>query len=143
MKHGILSVVLCLLLFALPCSAQSIDLSEFTLDELTALLTEVYDEIGTRIKMPEETVGAGRYIAGVEIESGTYELLCTNIETRKDFSMCAIYLRSSNMEDSEMLYYRSRMQSGDKTTVTLADGNVLILEGGNFIITPLERSWSP
>lgn len=121
-----------ILILALPAAlADGVDLSSMSYDELTALRSQLEQEIMSRPEWKEVQVPPGRYVAGVDFPAGRY-----TGEMRKGngaFMMVTLY----ENEHAEAWQSTMYMLSEDAPTVSLTIKNGMVLEtvtGGLWLL---------
>lgn len=97
-------------------SAEKIDFSDLSLDQLIMLKTWVTEEIAERTKDEKEVrVPMGEYIIGTDIPSGTYTITCKDI-----CAAVSVYSSSGSLMDS---YFINENDSIGK--INLQQGQVI------------------
>lgn len=91
------------LLTSTVCLAETVDLGEFSNDELIALLNSVHQEMMARNIQKTASIPAGRYTAGVDIPVGSYVLTCNTGD--KQFGIVKVTAPESSSEEREYVLY--------------------------------------
>lgn len=127
----IVSLLLVLLFSILTfASAETIDISGLSYDELVALKKQINLAIMQSKEWKEVTVPVGKYIVGTDIPAGDYTV------TYNDSFQAAICIFSG---DGKLLSYDSLgelWRSSKIGKLTLLDGQTLGIEYGEVIFTP-------
>lgn len=143
----LLAIVLLLIMFVVPVFADENDLSSLSLEELTALLTRVETEIGTRFGEEWTILGAGQYIAGTSIKPGVYEVICT--ESRQTYeNYIFTMLMFNSIDDYKENPYSPTWRAGlskpgERFTITLDEGQVLIVHAGYGLVRQAKGFFIP
>ena len=127
-------VVLLFFTYAYNVSAESLDFSKLSNDELINILTELNDEIIKRGLIRKVRLPAGQYEAGVDIPVGTYILTAVTIN---DKSYPCVEVYKDKTDATAILgvpIYREVLPDNGECTVKLEAGNVLVLQSVTFTI---------
>lgn len=141
MKKIIVASVLAVSLCCVPAMASGdIDLTTMSLEELKELQTELTKEIIN--KGGYEVFPAGAYVAGTDIEAGSYTLisddeLSANVRI---FDSKAMYTLSASTEEAKPTF-EMMIVDGETATANLSDGQVLVTDDSLYI-TKSAGSWA-
>lgn len=122
-----------ILILALPAAlADGVDLSSMSYDELTALRSQLEQEIMSRPEWKEVQVPPGNYVAGVDFPAGRY-----TVELRSSNTGSLIFSVYQD-EKAETIYSKMYMVSMDNPTasITFKEGNFLVLTSGSLWLKP-------
>lgn len=151
----IVSLLLAAMLLA--CTAAyaewpDIDLASLSFEELVELHKAVDAEIDARIGCEPSTIAAGVYIAGTSIKSGAYTITCSdaydesgmviqvfeNQDKYKEFLNSGDYWYAPGYQ-----LYSGNIAADQTATISLADGMILVINGGAGIIQEGNPIWAP
>lgn len=151
MKKLIALLLVSLLALCPAAMAEGIDLKGMTLDELIALHAAIDAEIDARIGCEPSLIAGGVYTAGETIKTGVYVITCTNAYG-EDGMTITVYANHEQYEkcrsvinqykDDYQLYAGS-IAVEQAVTVSLADGMVLVIDGGIGLVEAITPTWTP
>lgn len=151
MKKLISLLLVCLLSFGAAASAEGLDLSAMSLNELVELHKLLDAEIDARIGCSPSLIAGGVYTAGDTIKTGAYAITCTAAYTEEGMAI-QIYANHEQYEKSRSVYsqykddyqlFAGSIQPGHSVTVSLSEGMVLVIDGGAGLIEALAPTWAP
>lgn len=149
-KLFVLALVFVLMI---PSCLAEIDFTSLSMDELMNLRKNVEDEIHARLG-GSDAIYVGDYLAGKDIKPGKYVITCTEeTPTAGDDMVFGIYNSDDSYEShkSEEAYFGFRsnavlffqLQKDGVATVTLEEGQHLIIKWGKGTCEPFAPSWAP
>lgn len=124
--------------------AEEIDFSSYTLDQLIEFRKEINELINEELS-ETDNIGTGYYVAGVDIQTGSYEiapardesidvLICTTLDSYNDYA-------NRNPANTLTFTLDYDEESADSSTISLKDGNVLQIRG-DATIKAIKPSWA-
>lgn len=111
-------------------STQLVDLTTLSDEDLLALEADLRTE-KIRRQMNIAVVPQGHYIAGVDFAAGTYTV--TAIENGADGSK-SVCVYDTQAQENQLFW--DMIGAGETIKVTLANGNLVKLKGGDFALSP-------
>ena len=113
---------------------QTIDLSQFTIEELLQLRIQLEQEIDARFDSPSATLYPGTYVAGIDIAVGTYLLTGLMDEGPSGYTPQVLWATSLEAaSDWDYIDY-TYLKTGEIQRINLEDGMALEVREGNCLI---------
>ena len=142
MKKIISCFLLLCMLFTVTVSAEEIDLSNLSLEELVSLHAQVDELLAEKSKCKLDVIYQGYYVVGEDIKAGEY--LLTRIDDFDEpFWIITIY---ESKEDEENYNDLSTINlcEGDNAQLNLKDGMIIDFTLGYGLLEVIEKpSWKP
>lgn len=142
MKKIISCFLLMCMLFTVTVSAEEIDLSNLSVEELISLHTQVDELLAEKSKCELDVIYQGYYVVGEDIKAGDY--LLTRIDDFDEpFWIITIY---ESKEDEENYNDLStiNLHKGDNAQLNLKDGMIVEFTLGYGLLEVIEKpSWKP
>ena len=140
-RKWILSVLMACMIFGINVNASEIDLSGLSLEQFIDLRSEINILIAE--KGVENIIGQVIYETGVDIESGTYDIVCSK-NAKNGFINVERYPSKEDYENNRnrevsQIYYKE--DASEAVSINLKEGNVLKLSGEG-IIQVTSPSWA-
>ena len=144
-------VLLVLVSFALSsvASAESIDLSSLSLENLVTLQQQIYEELSSRTGVSQNNViGRGSYVVGKDIKPGYYDFVCLDTgyfnSGTPDNDIYIYLLDGDTAADlGEQIFWEQRFAIGSHVTFNLEEGTLLIIEGCSGFLKAIQPEWLP
>ena len=134
MKQILAFTLAMLMLMAMPVLAESLDLTQMTIDELAALRTRINAEINGRMVGSDSAFPPYDYQVGKHIPAGMYMISCVEILNGEDEGRAAAWAAGeSNWNCHTILYFES---VGEFGLIDLAEGDTLRIVDCYVTITP-------
>ena len=122
-------------------SHEKIDLTEYSLEELIELHEDVRAELIDRLHLNEDAlIGRGEYIVGKDIKAGTYTFTVTETDYDDEEIDNAFYLQNSDGTYAATAY---DIPIGEKTVLSLTDGQTLKIQRCVCVVTISNPIWAP
>lgn len=121
MKKLVLLIVALLLVLVISVSAEGIDLSGMSDEDLCALEIAIVDELGSRGTNSTQCFFPGEYIVGDEIDPGRY--VFTGVELTSSDGYGYVVLREDATNNDSTIDIEQLFE-GDKYSMKLSDGNL-------------------
>ena len=134
--------------------ADSIDLSDYSYNDLITLQDEIAEELKSRGQ--NSPITSGVYVVGKDIKAGIYSLTCLTIDDKsyngrliihsyEDESQYNKHKTDSSLYDwiqgSKVLF---EMNIDQTVTMKLEDGEILVVKYGKALCVPEAKpSWAP
>lgn len=129
----------------------SIDLTTMALDELVELHKFLDAEIDARIGCEPSMIAGGVYTAGETIKAGAYVITCSAAyaeegmviqvyASHEQYEKCRSVI---NQYKDDYQLFSEYIQPGQAVTISLADGMVLVIDGGVGIAESYVPTWAP
>ncbi|MDO5539427.1 MAG: hypothetical protein Q4F83_05060 [Eubacteriales bacterium] len=140
-KKLILFVTMATVIFSTNVYASEVNLSDMSLEQLIDLRTEINVLIAEQ--GGDNIIGQGTYEVGVDIESGTYDIICSK-NAQNGFINVETYPSKEDYENNEhrevsQIYYKE--EASEAASINLKEGNILKLSGEG-IIQATAPSWA-
>lgn len=141
----IICVLLILCLFPVCVTAESIDLSGLSFDELRELQTRISKELVTRPEWKEVPVPPGLYQVGVDIPAGNWDLRCGKAEYD---GVHIVYGAKANASGTKVegktewygtLYKPNSEGKRENISINMIDGYFLEIQFGEVVFSVPER----
>lgn len=144
-------VLLVLVSFALSsvASAESIDLSSLSLENLVTLQQQIYEELSSRTGVSQNNViGRGSYVVGKDIKPGYYDFVCLDTgyfnSGTPDNDIYIYLLDGDTAADlGEQIFWEQRFAIGSHVTFNLEEGTLLMIEGCSGFLKAIQPEWLP
>ena len=143
MKKALCVFLLCAVIT--PASAENIDLSSLSFDELRHLQTRISVELASRPEWKVVAVPPGVYLVGVDIPAGDWCLTCSESVWERAYVCCGMNLNPSKTEVVKPYEWRGYIHKAPydsgKTTfnVTLHEGEYIEILDGTILFTVPEK----
>ena len=111
-------------------STQLIDLAALSNEDLLALEADLRTE-KVRREMNTAVVPQGHYVAGVDFAAGTYTVTAIENDVDRSKTVC-VY----DTQTQENQLFWDLIEAGETIKITLAEGNLVELEDGDFALSP-------
>jgi hypothetical protein len=135
----ILILVFILVILTTTATAEAIDLSVMSLDELVVLHNVITAEINARTNSADSILGSGTYVVGKAVKPGFYEFVCLGTP-----NFCEIQIYHSVEEyDANKSDSYIDMDIGSIATLVLEDGMVFSVMFGYGTFREINPSWAP
>lgn len=121
-------------------SHETIDLTEYSLEELIELHEDVRAELIDRLHLNEDAlIGRGEYVVGKDIKAGTYTFTVTETDYDDGEAENGFYVKN---EDGhyETTY---NVPVGEKIVLSLTDGQTLTIHKCICYVTISNPIWAP
>lgn len=141
-KCAVVLLVMTLVLCAATGLAESVDLSQMTLDELITIQKRVDDEIRSRLSFSSFSMYPGTYVVGTDIKAGAYVI--TGGSNMEYSSVAAVFESQENLleyvswDSSDNLQKYSKhaayIRANNDVYISLTDGDIFYLGAGFYTI---------
>ena len=111
-------------------STQLVDLTALSNEDLLALEANLRAE-KVRREMNTAVVPQGHYVAGVDFAAGTYTVTAIENDADRSKTVC-VY----DTQTQENQLFWDLIEAGETIKITLAEGNLVELEDGDFALSP-------
>lgn len=141
--------VLLVIMLCIPCaSAESVDVSAMTTEDLMNLYREIQIELASRIGLSETNqIGQGIYAVGKDIKAGTFSFTCLESGEYDDGSQRnALYiyaLGEDGISQGKTLWYLYDTALNAQITLSLSEGTIFEIWNCSGILKEIEPSWVP
>ena len=115
---------------------QLVDLTTLSNEDLLALEANLRAE-KVRREMNTAVVPQGHYVAGVDFAAGTYTVTAIENDIDRSKTVC-VY--DTQAQENQLFW--DMISAGETIKVTLADGNLVKLKGGDFALSPFTIDFS-
>ena len=109
---------------------QLVDLTTLSNEDLLALEADLRAE-KVRRQMNTAVVPQGHYVAGVDFAAGTYTVTAIENDVDRSKTVC-VY----DTQTQENQLFWDLIEAGETIKITLAEGNLVELEDGDFALSP-------
>ena len=109
---------------------QLVDLTTLSNEDLLALEADLRAE-KVRREMNTAVVPQGHYVAGVDFAAGTYTVTAIENDADRSKTVC-VY----DTQTQENQLFWDLIEAGETIKITLAEGNLVELEDGDFALSP-------
>ena len=146
-----LAIVSLLLICGTAHAEISIDLTTMSLDELVELHKLLDAEIDARIGGEPSMIAGGVYTAGETIKAGVYVITGATAYAEEGMTI-QVYASHEQYQKCRAVYasykdeYRlleEHILPGQTVTISLADGMVLVIDGGLGMAEAFAPTWAP
>ena len=108
-------------------SAESVDLSQMTNEEVVELLGKVNQELVTRRIEKRATLQAGKYVVGIDLPMGSYVLMCKTDDKHDGIVWISSPSDDLTKEYPSVLYDYVSYNSEEQYRVTLEESGIVYL----------------
>ena len=153
MKRVSVILLVCMMLLAVPAQAQElgVDLSSLTLDELVQLRLRIDESIISRTAtMTGNKISMGRYVVGVDIIPGKYDITCTDCivfsdprDSWKEGMLVFVFNDVESANEGDAMELSGPLKPGQSCYLSLKEGMTFTIRGGSGIISPKKFTWVP
>ncbi len=133
MKKLVLLIVTLLLVLVISVSAEGIDLSVFTIEELYKLKLDLCEELSNRGENLDNCFYPGEYIVGDEIPSGRYVFKCIDLFENENQGYLVLRADPNNKNSTIDI---QDMRVGETYSMKLDNGNLLKIDRIIVIVEP-------
>lgn len=142
MKKIISCFLLLCMLFTVTASAEEIDLSNLSLEELISLHAQVDELLSEKSKCKLDVIYQGYYVVGEDIKEGDY--LLTRIDDFDEPFWIITMYESKEDEENRNDVSKINLQKGDNGQLNLKDGMIVKMTRGYGLFESIEKpSWKP
>jgi hypothetical protein len=149
MKRLVLLIVALLLVSVISVSAEGIDLSDMTSDEISSLYESVLDEMYSRGILRSGELQEGVYYIGVDVAPGAYNISSSDEYYSRYyvFESQDIYDKFLELNKNVPLYIDANQLNAkiteDSPKIDLRDGNILIVLYGSIKLEEVRNLLMP
>ena len=149
MKRILILMVLVAFVVSSVASAESIDLSALSLEELISLQQQIDVELSSRTGTSQnDRIGRGSYVVGKDIKPGYYDFICLDtgyFDSGTPDNDIYIYLLDGDTaaDLGERIFWEQRFAIGAHVTFNLEEGSLLMIEGCSGFLRAIQPEWLP